>query len=403
MTAQSTDGRRGPARHSRYSRRRSLVRAIARIGAPVLGAALIWGSLGFVGYAAGWTIHQHRANSQLVGEVKTSTSRPTKAAPAAAPPAPCVQAAPQVGQLAGVLSIPALGLEAPVEEGTDDAELNVAAGHAPASVWPGAVGSSVLLAHDVSYFVHLGDLKPGDLITYRNQCSTVSFQVTGQQIVTSGAPVYNSTTPTLVLDTCWPTNALFYTTKRLLVTAAEVPNTSALAAHGSTSGRSGTATTNGPLATPPVDTVTYTTPAPPDLVAQGLTLTQNEAPMGTMTLTGDTTPTFEESPGPLSLSGAALEAYFGGLHAAGQNRADWWSAVVPGVVMPVPLTAAAITGHDSPLNVSINSVGGAPATVTLTTQITISGGSAPGVYNQAVTLGVVGTVVTIQAWGLTHG
>jgi sortase A len=365
---------------------------------PVLGAALIWGSLGFVGYAAGWTVHKHRANSQLVEQIKTPTS---SAAKSTAPAPPCVQAAPQVGQLAGVLSIPSLGLQAPVEEGTDDAELNVAAGHAPASVWPGAVGSSVLLAHDVSYFVHLGSLKAGDLITYRNQCSTVSFRVTGQQIVTSGAPVYNSTTPTLVLDTCWPTNALFYTSQRLLVTAAEVPN-APVPVKTQTSGKSGASTT-APLAPPAADTVTYTTPAPPDLVAQGLTLTQNEAPMGTLTLTGDTTPTFEESPGPLSLSGAALEAYFGGLHAASQNRPDWWSSVAPGVAMPVPLTGAAITGHDSALDVGINSVGGAPATVTLTTQITISGGSAPGVYNQTVTLGVAGTVVTIQAWGLTNG
>ena len=41
------------------------------------------------------------------------------------------------GQLSGILSIPAINLQAPVEEGTDDAELNVAVGHAPASVWPG--------------------------------------------------------------------------------------------------------------------------------------------------------------------------------------------------------------------------------------------------------------------------
>jgi sortase A len=397
MTGQPTDGKPAPARHSR---RRSPTRTVAKIGLPVLGALLIWGSLGFVGYAAGWTVHKHRANSQLVEQIKTPT---TAAAKSAAPAAPCVQAAPQVGQLAGVLSIPSLGLQAPVEEGTDDAELNVAAGHAPASVWPGSVGSAVLLAHDVSYFVHLGNLKAGDLITYRNQCSTVSFQVSGQQIVTTGAPVYNSATPTLVLDTCWPTNALFYTSQRLLVTAIEVPNAPA-PVKTRTPGKSGASTsTTTPLAAPAADTVTYTTPAPPDLVAQGLTLTQNEAPMGTLTLTGDTTPTFEESPGPLSLAGAALEAYFGGIHAAGQNRADWWSAVAPGVAMPVPLTGATITGHDSALNVGINSVGGAPATVTLTTQITISGGVAPGVYNQTVTLGVAGTVVTIQAWGLTNG
>src|SRR5580692_3442999 len=37
----------------------------------------------------------------------------------------------KTGQLSGILSIPALNLSAPVEEGTDDAELNVAVGHDP--------------------------------------------------------------------------------------------------------------------------------------------------------------------------------------------------------------------------------------------------------------------------------
>ncbi len=191
--------------------------------APVLGALLVWGALGFIGYAVGWTAHKDRAQSVLGSHV-----RPAQQAKKTAT-APCVQSPPQVGQLAGTLTIPAIGLTAPVEEGTDDAELNVAAGHAPASVWPGAAGSSVFLAHDVSYFVHLNSLKPGDLIYYQDQCSTVAYQVTGQNVVNAGDPVYNSTTPTMVLDTCWPTNALFYTSQRLLVSAAEDPTAPPLA------------------------------------------------------------------------------------------------------------------------------------------------------------------------------
>ena len=68
---------------------------------------------------------------------------------------------------------------APVEEGTDDQELNVAVGHDPQSVWPGVDGAAVFLAHDVSYFVHLNQLKPGDVITYQTACNTVKFQVSG--------------------------------------------------------------------------------------------------------------------------------------------------------------------------------------------------------------------------------
>jgi sortase A len=379
--------------------------------APVLGALLVWGALGFIGYAAGWTVHKDRAQSVLGSHL-----RPAEQANKTAT-APCVQSPPQVGQLAGTLTIPAIGLKAPVEEGTDDAELNVAAGHAPASVWPGAAGSSVFLAHDVSYFVHLNALKPGDLIYYQDQCSTVAYQVTGQQVVNAGDPVYNSTTPTMVLDTCWPTNALFYTSQRLLVSAAEDPAAPPLASHGklvsghtpstgapSSSGHgrstSGTTTTTPQL--PAADTVSYTVPAPTDLVAQGLTLTQNEAPMGTMTLTGDPSPVWEESPGPLALTAAGLQAYFGGIHSAEQVRNDWWAAIAPGVVMPGPLANAQITGHDSPLDIAISSVGGVPQSVTMTTDVTVSGGSAPGSYHLVVTGGVTGSVVTITSWEMNH-
>ena len=368
------------------------MRRSGRIALTGLGALLIWASLAFVGYATGWTIHKHRANAQLDAQVNT----PTGSAAA------CVQSTPQLGQLAGVLDISSLGVTAPVEEGTDDSELNVAAGHAPASVWPGTNGTSVLLAHDVSYFVHLGDLKPGDLISYRNQCQRWTFQVTGSQVVNAGGNILNSATPTLVLDTCWPTNALFYTSQRLLVSAALVPNPPTpptKAAKGKKG--SSTPTTTSPLQAPSVATVNYTTPAPAALVAQGLSLTQNEVPMGTMTLTGDTSQAFQQSPDPLSLTAASLEAYFGGIHAAEQNRSDWWAAIAPGVTMPAPLQGATITGHDSPLNVAIDSQGGAASTVTLTTTITV-GGSDGGTYDQSVTLGVAGAVVTIRQWGMTH-
>jgi LPXTG-site transpeptidase (sortase) family protein len=364
--------------------------------APGVGAVLVWGALGFVGYAVGWTAHKDRAQSVLRG--------PTRPADQAKAAAPCVQSPPQLGQLAGMLTIPAIGLKAPVEEGTDDAELNVAAGHAPASVWPGAAGSAVFLAHDVSYFVHLNSLQPRDLIYYQDQCSTVAFRVSGQKIVNAGDPVYNSTTPTVILDTCWPTNALFYTTQRLLVSADEDLSAPPLAARAtSTSGRRRphvplTRPTTPKL--PAADMVGYSVPAPPALVAQGLTLSQNEAPMGTMTLTGDPSSAWEESPGPLALTSAGLQAYFGGIHAAEQTRNDWWAAVGPGVTMPAPLANAQITGHDSPLDIAINSVGGVPQSITMTSDVTVSGGSAPGSYHLAVTGGVRGSTVTITSWGM---
>jgi LPXTG-site transpeptidase (sortase) family protein len=284
------------------------------------------------------------------------------------------------------LRIPALNLTAPVEEGTDDQELNVSVGHDPQSVWPGVPGAAVFLAHDVSYFVHLNELKPGDVITYQTACNTVKFAVSDQQIVAAGSDVSNTSGPSLVLDTCYPPNALFFTSKRLLIRATEVA-----------AATKGTNLSPGKALTAGAGSLNYTVPAPSALVAQGLTLDQNEAPMGTMQLVNASIG-FAQSPGPLSLTAAALEAYFGGLHAGAQNQQAWWSAIAPGVVMPPQLAGATVVGHDAPLNVEIDSAKGVPTQVVLRTTVTLSGGSAPGEQAETVILPVHGAQITIGSW-----
>lgn len=363
-----------------------------RLLVTMIGVALFWGALGVVGYATGWQSHKRQAQDLLLsGERSVMQQAATQHRST-----PCLVTDPQAGQLSGILKIPALHLTAPVEEGTDDAELDVAVGHFATSVWPGQSGTSVFLAHDVSYFVHLDQLKPGDTIVYTTACNSVTYTVQGQQVVQEGDPVANSTGPTMVLDTCYPPNALFFTTKRLLVTATEatVPD------GGQSAGATGTGATR--LAVPAEDQASYSVPAPPALLAEGLTLEQNEVPMGTMTLAGQTSPTWQQSPGPLALEAAALEAYFGGLHATAQTRADWWSAIAdPSVPPPPALMGAAVTGHDAPLDVEIDSTGGSVTQVVLRTTVTLSGGSAPGTYAETVTTSVQGSTVRIGGWTLT--
>jgi sortase A len=348
----------------------------------LLGVALLWTAVGFTSYAVAWQIHQHHASAVLLQSERAAMAKIAAKSHGAA----CLVSGQQTGQLSGILRIPSLNLTAPVEEGTDDAELNVAVGHDPQSVWPGVNGASVFLAHDVSYFVHLNDLKAGDIVTYQTACNTVKFVVSSQQIVQAGSDVANTTTPSLVLDTCYPPNALFYTPQRLLVRATEV-----------SAATSGTSLHPGQKLVTAGQSVNYTVPAPPALVAQGLTLQQNEAPMGTMQLVNASV-AFSQSPGPLSLAGAALEAYFGGLHAGAMNQQAWWAAIAPGVAMPPELTGATVTGHDAPLNVEIDSTGGVPSQVVLRTTVTLSGGSSPGLHTETVTLPVHGAQVTIGSW-----
>jgi sortase A len=346
----------------------------------VVGVVLVWGALGILGYRLGWQIHSSRGQDALLrssGSLGRSGGSCSQSTPTAD------------GQLAGVLSMPKLGVTAPVEQGTDDAELNVAVGHADSTPLPGTPGTAVLLAHDVSYFANIDQLNPGDVIDYRVGCVTDVFTVTGHTIVAAGAPVPQLSGDGLVLDTCWPTNALWYTPNRYLVEAEETSVTTTK-----------TASNN---AAPQSWPTGYTTPAPPALVAEGLTLTQNEAPMGTMQIDGTPDSAWAQSPAPLAVEAAALADYFGGLRAADQHRSDWWNDLAPGVAMPAPLSGAWVSGHDAPLDVTITAQGATPTAVTLSTVVTLSGGSAPGQYQETVTEAIHGLLVTITNWEVSHG
>ncbi len=357
-------------------------RDLRRVGVTFLGVVLFFGAVFSGSYALAHQGHQHVAQGVLLGSERSAMAKIASERHGAS----CQVAGVQPGQLSGILSIRALHLEAPVEEGTDDQELNVAVGHDAQSVWPGVDGAAVLLAHDVSYFVHLNELKPGDRITYTTACNTVQFQVTSQQVVPAGSSVSNTTDPSLVLDTCWPPNALFFTPDRLLVRASEV----------------GAATKGADLHArarfvQTVRSTEYVTSAPQALQAQGLTLQQNEAPMGTMQLVNASV-AFAQSPGPLSLEAAALQTYFGGLHAAAQRQAAWWQAMAPQVAVPPQLAGAVIAGHDAPLDVEIDSAAGSPVQVVLRTTVTLSGGAVPGEHPMTVVLPVHGAVVSIGSW-----
>ncbi len=355
------------------------------MGVTFVGVMLLFTAIFGASYALAHQLHQDRAGSVLLDSQKAHVARVQQLDHGAA----CTVSGVTKGQLAGILSIPAIGLQAPVEEGTEDQELDVAVGHAPASVWPGGAGTSVFLAHDVSYFVHLDALKPWDTITYATACHTWKYAVSDQQVVAAGSSVANTAGATMMLDTCWPPNALFFTTQRLLVHATEVGTAA-----------KGGAVDPGKEFVDTVGSTDYVTSAPPQLRAQGLSLDQNDAPMGTMTLVR-ASERFAQSPGPLSLEAAALETYFGGLHAATQQNAAFWGAVAPAAPMPVALDGATVSDHVSPLDVEIDSRNGVPNQVVLRETIGLSGGPDPGRYAEMVVLPVHRGVVTIGTWTLT--
>ena len=274
-------------------------------------------------------------------------------------------------------------------EGTGDATLNDAVGHVPASVWPGRTGTSVFSAHNVTWFSRIDRLKPGDEIRYVTPCRTYTYRVTSHRVVPTGYPVYNTAAPSIVLDTCYPLDALYLTSTRYLVYATLATTSQASASH-----------------TPRPGSAHLTIPAPKALAAQGLGLDQNEGPLGILRLEGSPSPGWRQTNAPLEAEAAALTAYFGVIRSAEQGERTWWADLAPSV----PVSAAAglwrggITGYDTPIDVTLRVQGDQALGATLTAVLTTSGSPHPGTYYLIVTETVTdGRTLIVTAFTMRPG
>ncbi|HXX91728.1 MAG TPA: class D sortase [Acidimicrobiales bacterium] len=382
----------GPAHRRR--RRRWPYRTLLILGVVLAVVAVGWEARAWL-----WTNHSKRVGAALIQRERAKQAQavqdPALAACITTGSTTTTTAANAAAGPQGLLDIPAIGLTAPVEQGVDDAALNVAVGHLPNSVWPGNPGNAVLEAHDVSYFVNIDNLKVGDLVRYSTPCYTYVFAVASHQVVQQGTPVYNTPGPSITMVTCWPTNALWFTPQRYLVTASEVLTVARTGPGGIGSGAGASDIVVPPEAVPP------TVPAPAALAAQGLTLTTNSIPMGPMSISGSPAQDWVQGPGPLAVEGSAVEGFIAGVKSLEQNRSDWWGAIAPGVTMPAPLVGASVSGYTSSLAVDITTTGDTADKVVLTTSVDIAGGSAPGHYAESVTETVTGTQMVVTAWTLT--
>jgi sortase A len=258
---------------------------------------------------------------------------------------------------------------APVLQGTGDNVLGEAVGHDPASVWPGKVGTSVLSAHDVTWFSGLERLKPGATVRYVTPCWTSTFRVTSHAVVQAGSPVYNTGTARLVLETCYPLDALYITSSRYLLYASLV----------------GSAPTHA-VVTAPASWAAPAVPAPPALVAQGLTLADNSAPLGTLRITGSPDRAWPQSSAPLNFEAAALSAYFGAVRSAAQQENAWWTDLAPSVPAAAagPRWGGQLQSYGSQLAVSLRVAGTRAVAASLAATVTVSGPGGTGRYDLVV-------------------
>lgn len=284
----------------------------------------------------------------------------------------------------GLLEIPKLGVRAPVEDGTTDDVLSVAVGHDPHSVWPGQSGNTVLEAHDVTYFVDLPALDDGGVISYVGPCTTWDFVVQDHAVVQQGAPVYDTPGPTLSLVTCWPTDALWFTPDRFVVTATLLR----------------TRPTTGTAHTSPPPVPVLAAPMAPALAAEGVTLATNAVPMGQLAFAGTPAPAWAQSPAPLAAETAAIEDLIGGTKALLQGHPDWWRSIAPGVAAPFPPGATALR-YTGPVEVTETVERSHLLRVGLSAPVTITtAAGATGYLEKVMTAPVHGRLV-VTSWALT--
>lgn len=119
--------------------------------------------------------------------------------------------------LLGKLVIPSISLEVPLLEGTDQKVLKNGAGHLTTSVEAGKNGTSVIAAHNTTFFHNIGQLKLSDTLQVETVAGTKTFEVYETKVVKTGDPIFNTVTPSLVLETCYPFDTGTQTPYRYLV------------------------------------------------------------------------------------------------------------------------------------------------------------------------------------------
>ncbi len=276
-------------------------------------------------------IRQVAASPSVAKQVCSASTDATKAA---------INHTPQ-NAVAGLLEAPTIHLIAPVQHGSSNGTLAVAVGHDASTSWPAPKKTSIFLAHDVSWFSNINHLATGDTVLWRQPCSTTVYKVVRSLIRHPGQPLPTYSNGTIMLVTCYPTNALWYTPDRYVV-IAEYAGTTRTAYPATASGAS---SPPAPAANPPE--IPFLA-LPPSLAATGVTLQDNEVLLGQLHIQGNPSASIKQSPIPLDVSNLGIELYFAAMHAAAHYSTNptWWNDIAPQVANHAPWP------NTAPLNVT---------------------------------------------------
>ncbi|MEG0873106.1 MAG: class D sortase [Clostridia bacterium] len=136
---------------------------------------------------------------------------------------PEIKTYPSYGQKYASLNIASAGIELPVYFGDSLEVLKNGVGHSSGSYFPGEGGSIIYCAHNSKdKFRNFSKIKKGDKIVVTTEYGTFNYKVYDMQVIEETQkdklPVQKDE-EILMLYTCYPFDALGYTTKRYAVYA----------------------------------------------------------------------------------------------------------------------------------------------------------------------------------------
>lgn len=228
-------------------------------------------------------------------------------------------ASPKGHSLFGLLEIPRLQLKAPVVEGTNDTVLNVAIGHLGSSSMPGQPGLAVLAAHNATWFRHINQLQTGDAISVLLKGWVYHYVVTHHEVVHTGTSLANSAASILVLESCYPLDALYLTPERYLI-FAKLTRVSPAAGATQVASSGGGIAAGGASFNHSESQTQIRAKVPSDMAAEGLLLHQNSLPLGTIQYNGHPSTAFTQSAIPLEVTNTMVQLFEAYLHAASLKR-----------------------------------------------------------------------------------
>jgi len=326
--------------------------------------------------------HAGQAALQHQATLAAPRRRPGRWELVAAPETPT----PPAGAPVARLDIPALSVNAVVVAGSTDWNLIYAPTWVMSTALPGQAGTAVIAAHNMTFFRHLNRLKPGDVIWVTTPEGLFRYAVTRAAVVAAGRPVLNTARPSLVLEACYPLDALYLTPYRYLVFARL------------------TASRLQPEDIPPPSTAWPYQAAVPAVIAQhySLVLSAHHLLMGTLTYLAPPTAAvdrFEASSLPYDVAAETLSLYFAArIASVTDNVVAYRAMTLPGVSLPPFWGALPRVDGRANLTLELTATGqpvGAQLTVTA---VTWSSGRV--VPSLTMTAAVVGTRLLVAGWRL---